>query len=83
MSVHNAEWLGSALPWKFVSALVEQHHLNEAEAGDLSALAEALWETKGLRGKSFEEHLQMRAEVLAKVGTEVQELYDLFEEGEN
>ena len=65
---------------RYVEHLIGEYDLNECEAGDLSDLMEVLLFVRGLSEDDLRIHLEIRAEVLALVGSEMQGMYDLLEE---
>ena len=66
---------------RLVDYLVVEWGLNGCEAGDLASFGEVLGVGShyDLDDEGFAAQMEMRAEVLALVGSEAQEMYDEFE----
>ena len=73
------------IDWPLVSYLADELNLNDCEMADLSSWATSLelcaegkcgGEHDRLSGDDVKAHLGMRAEVLAWLGSPVQEMYD-------
>ena len=62
-----------------VERLITEFDLNECEAGDLSAFADTLGYCFNLSDDAIIAHIEMRAEVLALVGSEMAEMYSDME----
>ena len=62
-----------------VERLIVEFDLNDCEAGDLSAFADTLGYCFNLSDDDIMAHVEMRAEVLALVGSEMQTMFNSME----
>ena len=62
-----------------VDRLITEFDLSDCEAGDLSAFANTLGYCFNLSDDDIMTHIEMRAEVLSLVGSEMAEMYNQME----
>ncbi len=62
-----------------VDRLIVEFGLSDCEAGDLSAFADTLGYCFNLSDDAILAHVEMRAEVLSLVGSEMAEMYNQME----
>ena len=62
-----------------VNRLIIEFALTDCEAGDLSAFADTLGYCFNLTDEAIVAHVEMRVEVLARVGSEMDEMYSAME----